>query len=330
MKRITKMIGAAVLAAAILIMPVKAADLEPGCYSVTVVPTYQNPDTGEMEDLGQNPEVGQMMVEAQVQSQGVVEIHEDGTIYLTTRWNLAEPTIYAGFKTSSDGSQHFVTRNFEVTKQENIGNYDFAGENFDAVATDFRFALGSLNDTIRCSNYVEAMGRECVWYCYLTDLREGVEGSWNVTEPAREVVSESVEEVVEETPEASETEMLSQPEAIETETETDEAYEINEANGTKKSLKAKKTKTPKRLKKEINKRTVADVKKKTNDEDIKTGEDLADSTGIVGMDEKSKEKAPVKKKHISPLYSVIGILILGAGILIHHKKTNNKEDDSHA
>ena len=329
MKRITKMIGAAILAAAILIMPVKAADLEPGCYSVTVVPTYQNPDTGEMEDLGQNPEVGQMMVEAQVQSQGVIEVHEDGTIYLTTRWNLAEPTIYAGFKTSSDGSQHFVTRNFEVTKQENIGNYDFAGENFDAVATDFRFALGSLNDTIRCSNYVEAMGRECVWYCYLTDLREGVEGSWNVTEPAREPVSESaVEEVVEETQEVSETEMLSQSEAIET--ETNEAYETNEDDGTKKSLKARKTKKPKKPNQDIKERTVAEIKKKTSDEDIKTGEDLSDSTGIVGMDEKSKEKAPVKKKHVSPVYSVIGILILGAGILIHHKKTNKKEDDSHA
>ena len=329
MKRITKMIGAAILAAAILIMPVKAADLEPGCYSVTVVPTYQNPDTGEMEDLGQNPEVGQMMVEAQVQSQGVIEVHEDGTIYLTTRWNLAEPTIYAGFKTSSDGSQHFVTRNFEVTKQENIGNYDFAGENFDAVATDFRFALGSLNDTIRCSNYVEAMGRECVWYCYLTDLREGVEGGWNVTEPAREPVSESaVEEVVEETQEVSETEMLSQSEVIET--ETNEAYETNEDDGTKKSLKAGKTKKSQKPNQDIKERTVAEVKKKTSDEDIKTGEDLSDSTGIVGMDEKSKEKAPVKKKHVSPVYSVIGILILGAGILIHHKKTNKKEDDSHA
>ena len=92
--------GAALLAAAPA-AEVRAEEIYPGYYSVTVVPTYQNPDTGAIDDVGQNPGIGTAMVQAQVQSVGYVEICDDGSIYLNTRWNQADSNIYAGFETSA-------------------------------------------------------------------------------------------------------------------------------------------------------------------------------------------------------------------------------------
>lgn len=172
--------GAALLAAAPA-AEVRAEEIYPGYYSVTVVPTYQNPDTGAIDDVGQNPGIGTAMVQAQVQSVGYVEIYDDGSIYLNTRWNQADSNIYAGFETSPDYSQSWVTRDFEVTNQVQAGTYEFSGNTFSATITDYRLQLDTLNDTIRCSNYVEAMGREVTFFCYLTDIRE-YDGSWGTVE----------------------------------------------------------------------------------------------------------------------------------------------------
>lgn len=182
------LLGAVVAAAAVAIVPtvpVQADEIEPGVYSVTVVPTYQNPDTGLIDDVGQNPAIGNTMVQAQVQSVGYVEIYEDGTIYLNTRWNQADANIYAGFETSSDGSQTWTSRSFEVTSQIEAGTYEFAGNTFEATVTDYRIQLDTLNDTIRCTNYVEAMARECIWFCYISEIYDFDESSWtNVQAPS--------------------------------------------------------------------------------------------------------------------------------------------------
>ena len=175
-------IWAALMAALLLPTWVHADSIGPGVYSVEVIPVYLNPDTGIAEDTGQNPGIGQMMVEAQVQTAGCIEVMDDGTMYLNTRWNLAEPTIYAGFSTSSDGSSTWKKRNFDVTRQVNAGEYEFQGQNFDAVVTDFRFKIDGTNDTIRCTNWVDAMGRQCIWYCYLSNIREGIDDTWNVVQ----------------------------------------------------------------------------------------------------------------------------------------------------
>ena len=140
--------GAALLAAAPA-AEVRAEEIYPGYYSVTVVPTYQNPDTGAIDDVGQNPGIGTAMVQAQVQSVGYVEICDDGSIYLNTRWNQADSNIYAGFETSPDYSQSWVTRDFEVTNQVQAGTYEFSGNTFAATITDYRLQLDTLNDTIR-------------------------------------------------------------------------------------------------------------------------------------------------------------------------------------
>ena len=317
-KMLLCMLGVAVItAAAIPAVPAQAAqEIYPGFYSVTVVPTYQNPDTGVIDDVGQNPGIGNMMVQAQVQPTGYVEIEEDGTIWLNTRWNLADANIYAGFSTSSDGSQTWTQRDFTVTNQVAVGSYEFMGNVFDATVTDFRFQLDTLNDTIRCTNYVDAMARDCIWFCYITDIREGVGDDWNVvqapnmtdytdslsqleSEPAETYSAESYDPGT--VPGASapqQQQQPQQPQVAATPSPTPETGNEAEKN------------TP-----EIADRTVAEAKTIENDAVIKSGEGLDDSTGIVGMeDEKDTKKASSPEETgFGTAQMVIGII---AGIAI--------------
>ena len=169
-----------IMTACIKVVPAKAAELAPGLYTVTVVPTYANPDNGVIEDVGQNPSMGNMMVQAQVQSVGFIEVAQDGSIFFNTRWNQPDENVYAGFSTSSDGSNSWTKRYYKVTNQKQVGQYEFMDRVFDATITDFRFQIGSLHDTIRCTTYVEAMDRDCIFYCYFKDPRPGVGNDWNV------------------------------------------------------------------------------------------------------------------------------------------------------
>ena len=290
-------LGAAVImTAAVPAIPTHAQDIYPGFYSVTVVPTYQNPDTGEIDDVGQNPGIGNMMVQAQVQSVGYVEIEEDGTIWLNTRWNQADSEIYAKFETSSDGSKTWKQRNYEVTNQFAAGDYEFMGNTFAATVTDYRFQLDSLNDTIRCTNYVEAMARDCVWFCYITDIKEGVGDEWSVVEPPDM---------------ADYTESISQLE------QGQPAAEGKSSNETKKDA-------PK-----IKDRQVAEAKVKGSE----SASDTDSSTGIVGLDSKTDktQKAQDKESGFGTTHMILGVLagaVIGGliiGIIFYsmNKKKNN-------
>ena len=320
----------AVMAAAALILtmipasPVHAAEIYPGFYSVTVVPTYQNPDTGAIDDVGQNPGIGNMMVQAQVQPVGYVEITEDGTIWLNTRWNQADAAIYAGFETSSDGSQTWTPREFEVTNQMVAGNYEFMGNTFDATVTDYRFQLDSLNDTIRCTNYVEAMDRECIWFCYITDLREGVGDEWSVVQPPNMT---------------DYTDSLSQAESAPAVQSSAPSVSGGSAPSVSSGTSADK-KGP-----EIKERKVAEAQVNTGGTSagqITSGEGLDDSTGIVGLgtetgeneskkEDKPAENATGKFGTAQMVFSfiggfVVGGIVVGAIICLSNKKKKQYTD----
>lgn len=316
MKKMSCILGAFVLVlAAVCAFPTVQAHAEeiyPGEYSVTVVPTYQNPDTGVIDDVGQNPGIGNMMVKAQVQSVGYVEIEDDGTIWLNTRWNQADANIYAKFETSSDGSQTWTQRDFQVTNQAAVGNYEFAGNTFSATVTDYRFQLGSLNDTIRCTNYVEAMDRECVWFCYITDLTSGVGESWTTITPPN---------------------MSDYTNALSPSSDGSVSGEIGSTNGSSSSSSSSSTstKTPTvasgttgtdanaatGVTDGIKDRTVADAKTAdTSGTSItSSGEGLSGSTGIVGMndtDSDTKDSGSTTSSGITNTTAVVLAAILGA------------------
>lgn len=307
MKKMSCILGAFVLVlAAVCAFPTVQAHAEeiyPGEYSVTVVPTYQNPDTGVIDDVGQNPGIGNMMVKAQVQSVGYVEIEDDGTIWLNTRWNQADANIYAKFETSSDGSQTWTQRDFQVTNQAAVGNYEFAGNTFAATVTDYRFQLGSLNDTIRCTNYVEAMDRECVWFCYITDLTSGVGESWTTITPPNmsdytNALSSSSDGSSSSSGSASSSTSTKTPTVASGTTGTD----ANAATGVTDGIKD---------------RTVADAKTAdTSGTSItSSGEGLSGSTGIVGMndtDSDTKDSGSTTSSGITNTTAVVLAAILGA------------------
>lgn len=316
MKKMSCILGAFVLVlAAVCAFPTVQAHAEeiyPGEYSVTVVPTYQNPDTGVIDDVGQNPGIGNMMVKAQVQSVGYVEIEDDGTIWLNTRWNQADANIYAKFETSSDGSQTWTQRDFQVTNQAAVGNYEFAGNSFSATVTDYRFQLGSLNDTIRCTNYVEAMDRECVWFCYITDLTSGVGESWttitppNMSDYTNTLSSSSDGSVSGEIGATDGSSSSSASSSTSTKTPTvasgTTGTDANAATGVTDGIKD---------------RTVADAKTAdTSGTSItSSGEGLSGSTGIVGMndtDSDTKDSGSTTSSGITNTTAVVLAAILGA------------------
>lgn len=297
--------AASILLAAGPAVEAQAGNVQPGYYGVTIVPTYQNPDTGVIDDVGQNPGIGNMMVQAQVQPVGYVEITEDGTIWLNTRWNQPDANIYAGFETSSDGSQTWKARDFEVTNQVAVGQYEFAGNVFDAVVTDYRIQLDSLSDTIRCTNFVEAMQRECIWFCYISDIYEGVGDEWNTITPPN--MSDYTASLSENGYEASSngTSVAAAPHA-----KSAAAAPASEAEGT----------TP-----ELKEREVAEAK--TIDE----GSTKTDpSEGIVGMEKKDKEKASGNSQASTLLVLLAGIavgaIVVGAVFCVNKKKKKNQTD----
>lgn len=137
----------------------KAAEV----YTVDVVPCYQHPVTGVEEDTGHNPGLGQSMVEAQVQSTGLVEIDDDGTIWLTARWNMVDMQTNVSFNIQTWGDSGWEPVDYEVVRQVQD----------EYVVTDFRIHLNTLDDIVRATNYVEPMGREVIFYYYLQNLVEG-------------------------------------------------------------------------------------------------------------------------------------------------------------
>lgn len=138
---------------------VKAAEV----YTVEVVPCYQHPVTGEEEDTGHNPGIGQAMVEAQVQSVGLVEIDDDGQIWLTSRWNMVDTQTNVSFCIQTWGDSEWEPVGYEVVQQIQD----------EYVVTDFRIPLNTLDDVVRATNYVEPMGREVIFYYFLQNLSEG-------------------------------------------------------------------------------------------------------------------------------------------------------------
>ena len=68
-------------------VPVFAIDA--GTYTVTVIPKYRDPETGVIEDPGNNEAVGQGMCERMCGSTGLLEVEASGDMYLTVRYYLS-------------------------------------------------------------------------------------------------------------------------------------------------------------------------------------------------------------------------------------------------
>lgn len=123
-------------------------------------PYYSHPVTGVIEDPGNNPGIGQGMTENVVSPQALVETTDNGRIFLTVRYNLANYIKNETFAVQNYGDQDFYSVSAEITGQTE-------------ETRDYRFEIPSKNIVVRATFFVGPMGRDVIFYYTISDLVEG-------------------------------------------------------------------------------------------------------------------------------------------------------------
>lgn len=125
-----------------------------------VTPYYSHPVTGVIEDPGNNPGIGQGMTENVLSPQALVESTDDGRIFLSVRFNLANYIKNESFAVQNYGDENFYSVKADVTNQTN-------------ETRDYRFEIPGNNAIVRSSFFVEPMGRDVIFYYTISDLVAG-------------------------------------------------------------------------------------------------------------------------------------------------------------
>lgn len=123
-------------------------------------PYYIHPVTSVIEDPGNNPGIGQGMTENVVSPQALVETTDDGRIFLTVRYNLANYLKNETFAVQNYGDQDFYSVSAEITGQTE-------------ETRDYRFEIPSKNIVVRATFFVGPMGRDVIFYYTISDFVEG-------------------------------------------------------------------------------------------------------------------------------------------------------------
>ena len=123
-------------------------------------PYYIHPVTGVIEDPGNNPGIGQGMTENVVSPQALVETTDDGRIFLSVRYNLANYIKNETFAVQNYGDNSFYSVPAEVTGKT-------------AETRDYRFEIPSKNVIVRATFFVGPMGRDVIFYYTISDLVKG-------------------------------------------------------------------------------------------------------------------------------------------------------------
>ena len=134
-------------------------------YTATANPSYSNPDTGAIEDAGGSAQsvLGTSMVQSITGQQAYVEKDVDGAVFVTLR--MAQAAEVGAVSIASD-ADHDGT--FDEAQSAQVMKND-AAEN----KVDVRARIAHEQATLRVNMYVNAMGREVVYFVTLSDLREG-------------------------------------------------------------------------------------------------------------------------------------------------------------
>lgn len=123
-------------------------------------PYYAHPVTGVIEDPGNNPGIGQGMTENVVNPQALVETTDDGRIFLSVRYSLANYIKNETFAVQNYGEDGFYSVAAEVTGQTE-------------ETRDYRFEIPSKNVVVRATFFVGPMGRDVIFYYTISDLVPG-------------------------------------------------------------------------------------------------------------------------------------------------------------
>ena len=128
-------------------------------YSCEIARTYEHPVTGKIEDSGgsSSKTTGQGMVEGVIASKGLLEVTDSEEYYLTFKMSLINQTSKHTIKKKKKGDRNFESQS--VTETD-------TGKDNNGTTKDYRIKLPSQDSIIRCSMYVEPMGRNVIFYFY--------------------------------------------------------------------------------------------------------------------------------------------------------------------
>lgn len=166
-KKRVKYIAGLLLVCGLLLLGKKQVFAESGSiYTCSITTSYTHPVTGVIEDSGgeASAATGQGMAESAVGTQGILEVTDSGKYYLTVRFSLMD---YA--------SRHDIS-------VQNVGDSTWSSTSVTTTATgadgsgsteDACIEVPSESCIVRCSMYVEPMGRNVIFYFYPGDYQSG-------------------------------------------------------------------------------------------------------------------------------------------------------------
>lgn len=123
-------------------------------------PYYIHPVTGVIEDAGNNPGIGQGMTENVLNPQALLETTDDGRMFLSVRYSLANYIKNETFAVQERGEKDFYSVSAEVTGQTE-------------ETKDYRFEVPSKNVIVRATFFVGPMGRDVVFYYDISNPTPG-------------------------------------------------------------------------------------------------------------------------------------------------------------
>lgn len=148
-------------------------------YTCKINPSYAHPVTGEIEDAGgsSSTATGQGMVEGALGSSGILEVTDSGEYYLTIRMGLMDYSSGHSFRTQEVGASGWSSVEAAQTG---------SGSDDSGTTADLRISVPSESCIVRCSMYVEPMGRDVIFYFYPSDYTTGNSAGMNA-----EIVTET-------------------------------------------------------------------------------------------------------------------------------------------
>lgn len=145
-------------------LPAKAAGLEPGVYTGTMVTTYYNPDTGNVDDGGTaNAALGEGMCRSATDEACLVEVDQEGNVWITVRLLL---------QSNCKNVALYTRTGYDSYSQV---SYDIMSEDAGNDSIDYRIKVSDAGVKLKGTMYVTPMGRDVLWYLYVdtSTLKEG-------------------------------------------------------------------------------------------------------------------------------------------------------------
>jgi hypothetical protein len=125
----------------------------PGAYLLDAHPHYKHPMTGDIEDSGQNPGIGQGMTESVLGKKALLEAYDDGSLYVSVRFSLMDNIKNIKLSVQDGADSEFVPIDFETVK-----------ESMEEAVSDIRFQVPNEKVIVRANFFVTAMGRDVIFY----------------------------------------------------------------------------------------------------------------------------------------------------------------------